>query len=89
MTLIRLTILTGPDSSTASTSFPFTGPLDAEYVVKDSGTLDNNIWSPCGTPLPVNIVLEAVLTATNDAGVGSLYDSGIYDTGLLWRSCTS
>jgi len=83
-----LTIPTGSDSSTDSTAFPFIGPLNAEYVVKDTSAVDNEVWSTCGTPLPINIVIEATLTSASNSGVGSLYDSGIYDIGLVWRACT-
>lgn len=59
--------------------------MNEKFTVFKFTNLDNtDVWSPCGAPSPVNVVNEIAVTQT---GTGTLYDSGVMDIGLIWRTC--
>ncbi|PMD49134.1 uncharacterized protein K444DRAFT_649072 [Hyaloscypha bicolor E] len=67
----------------------FAGPTSAAYsfeeAIDPTGAV---VWSPCNSPIPLNINNRVRLTGdSNSAGNGVLYDSGILDLTLQWKSC--
>jgi hypothetical protein len=67
----------------------FAGPTSGAYSFEE--TIDSTgavVWSPCNSPIPLNINNRVRLTGdSNSAGNGVLYDSGILDLTLQWKSC--
>ncbi|KAH7378163.1 hypothetical protein BKA64DRAFT_251647 [Cadophora sp. MPI-SDFR-AT-0126] len=71
----------------SSTQMDFTGPYNAAYAVEDS-VPDEMIWSPCGSTALLNINNQVRITrASNSTGSGTLYDSGLWDVSLVWKTC--
>ncbi|KAG4412900.1 hypothetical protein IFR04_013974 [Cadophora malorum] len=71
----------------SSTQMNFTGPYNAAYAAEDS-VLDETSWSPCGTRALLNINNQVRMTReSNSTGSGTLYDSGLFDVSLMWRTC--
>ncbi|KAE9373985.1 hypothetical protein N431DRAFT_404437 [Stipitochalara longipes BDJ] len=76
-------------SDQVSTNHTFAGPTSTAYsyeeAIDPTGTV---IWSPCNSSTPLNINNQVRLTKdSNSDGNGALYDSGIVDLTLQWRSC--
>ena len=72
-----------------STNHTFVGPTSTAYsyeeAVDPTGTV---IWSPCNSSASLNVNNQIRLTEDgNSTGNGVLYDSGIVDLNLQWRSC--
>jgi hypothetical protein len=69
------------------------GLLDSKYNitqnVEDASIARQDIvWSPCGSPVPLNINNRITLTSTNDAGYGYIQSDGNLAANLIWRKCT-
>ena len=78
---------TGSDQ--VSSNHSFAGATSTAYsyeeAIDPTGTV---IWSPCNSSTPLNINNQVRLTKdSNSTGNGVLYDSGIVDLTLQWRSC--
>jgi len=75
------------DEQQSSTQMNFTGPYNAAYAAEDS-VLGETSWSPCGTRALLNINNQVRMTReSNSTGSGTLYDSGLFDVSLVWRTC--
>jgi hypothetical protein len=76
-------------SDQVSTNHTFAGPTSTAYsyeeAIDPTGTV---IWSPCNSSTPLNVNNQVRLTKdSNSTGNGALYDSGIVDLTLQWRTC--
>jgi hypothetical protein len=78
---------TGSDQ--VSSNHTFIGPTNAAYSYEEAiDPTDTTIWSPCNSSTPLNVNNQVRLTEdSNSTGNGVLYDSGIVDLSLQWRSC--
>jgi len=76
-------------SDQVSTNHTFSGPTSEAYNYTESiDPTDTDIWSPCNSSLPLNINNQVRLTQDSTSiGNGLLYDAGIVDLALQWRSC--
>jgi Domain of unknown function (DUF4360) len=75
-------------SAQASTNQTFTGPTAGAYNYNETIPADSNVWSPCNSPLPLNVNNQIrLMQDSGSMGSGVLYDSGVLDLALQWRAC--
>lgn len=79
-------------TSQVATKYNFNGPSNGEYNVTqnvdDPYVVDQDvIWSPCGSPVPLNINNKITLTSTSDAGYGYIQSDGNFASNFVWRKC--
>lgn len=82
-----INLRTGSDQ--VSTNHTFAGPTSTAYSFEEAiDPASAIVWSPCNSSMPLNINNQVRLTKdSNSTGNGVLYDSGILDLTLQWRSC--
>lgn len=82
-------------ASTATAKTVLTGPLDRDFVVRDSLGANAQVWSPCGAQRALNINSQIVLSnSANTRGFGLVTidtgadaPSGLGKLYITWKRC--
>lgn len=80
------------DVSSARLSTTLTGPLAANYKMKDMLGIEALVWSPCGATRALNINAQVLLTSSNRYSHGLISLDRISGSveqvyGLRWKRC--
>ncbi|KAL2067643.1 hypothetical protein VTL71DRAFT_15739 [Oculimacula yallundae] len=71
----------------SATQSNFTGPSTTPYTITDT-VGEDKIWSKCGQADMFNVNNQVRMSrASNSTGSGTLFESGLLEISLVWRTC--
>ena len=79
----RLILNCSIDAAQNSCAKSYSGPMSGEFTYKES--IPSPVWSPCGSPLMLNINNAVVLRSGGDGD--AYFNPKVTVSGLVWRNC--
>jgi len=79
-------------TSQSTTSASFSGPVSKDYEIESDLTLSSVVWSPCGSPVALNVDSAVLLRSSASSATGQITDDSIdgkitFVVDLQWQKC--